>query len=449
MHAGLVPPVDKKCAIGGCGQNRIALDCASQWCRKHCVALYEGFCPSKKHRKPGSASASAVPSSGAPSAPVAIPSTSVPTTIPALLPSSPPTSSNPADIHPCFSSPLSPAFLDVLARDHELREEKRFQEVKRLENERRAWQTVKVFVWRSNGQEPIVAHFQTGFIWPFFNVSYFVLERVGLVEPTDTNRLEYFNDDAYVGYWTRLEVGHIFEVREGHSIFLRTRNVTNCCGFQEHLAHFRSTAPIFYSQLAREREYIRNNLPAYDTWTIPSTPKKSKKRKASSSPEVVSSPSAASASSVSPKLISSSPIIIEVKPKSRSLPVLPPMLAASTSAANPGSSLYDVSAIEWPRDYYVCDIVDCFKDCKTSVKRGGRKTRTLKVVFAEYFPGVNFKPSTYHDQRNFWLGAPESLKKRFYEGGRIKAAKWSAFAAAVRKQSAATRSMDDVIDLTD
>ena len=74
---------------------------------------------------------------------------------------------------------------------------------------------MRVFAWPSNGQEPVVAHIQTGFIWPFFNISHFVLECVGLVEAIDKNCLEYFNDDAYVGYWTHLEVGHIFEVREG------------------------------------------------------------------------------------------------------------------------------------------------------------------------------------------------------------------------------------------
>ena len=83
-----------------------------------------------------------------------------------------------------------------------------------------------------------------------------------------------------------------------------------------------------------------------------------------------------------------------------------------------------------------------------SVKPGEKKTRTRKVVFAEYFPGVDFKPSTYHDQRNFWLNAPESLKKTFYEAGRVNVAKWSAFTAAVRKQSAIVQPTDTIIDLT-
>jgi len=144
-------------------------------------------------------------------------------------------------------------------------------------------------------------------------------------------------------------------------------------------------------------------------------------------------------------------MIIEVKPKLHLPPASVLPCAASTLG---GSSLHNTSGnqdstdLEWPRDYYVCDIVDCFKDCKTSVRHGGRKTRTLQVVFAEFFPGVDFKRSTYHDQRNFWLQAPESLKGRFYEAGRTKAAKWLAFTAAVRRQRA-TQAADNVIDLTD
>ncbi len=83
-----------------------------------------------------------------------------------------------------------------------------------------------------------------------------------------------------------------------------------------------------------------------------------------------------------------------------------------------------------------------------SIKRGGKKTWMRKVIFAEYFPGVDFKPSTYHDQRNFWLNAPESLKKKFYEAGHINMAKWSAFTAAVRKQTAIVQLMNTIIDLT-
>jgi hypothetical protein len=69
-------------------------------------------------------------------------------------------------------------------------------------------------------------------------------------------------------------------------------------------------------------------------------------------------------------------------------------------------------------------------------------------VFAEHFPGVDFKPSTYHDQRNFWLNvAPKSLKK-FFEASRTSAGRWTAFTAAVRKHGA-SQLVDNFVDLTD
>ena len=142
-------------------------------------------------------------------------------------------------------------------------------------------------------------------------------------------------------------------------------------------------------------------------------------------------------------------MIIEVKPKLHS-PIPPRVTQASTSDADPVSSFHNTSgnqdSTEWPRDYYVCDIVNCFKDCKTSVKHGGRKTRTLQVVFAEFFPRVDFKRSTYHDQRTFWLKASEFLKASSYEAGHKKAAKWSTFTAAVKKQRAA-EALDNVVNL--
>ena len=437
-----VPPLNKKCTITGCGQNRIAPDCASQWCRKHCVALYQGVCPSKKHKKPSAGGATTdLPSSSASPATTSAPLVALPSVVtPALVPLAPPfpmassvavLPTEAPDVLPRFSSLLGPAFSDTLARDFELREERRLQEATRIENERRVKQTVKVFAWTLNGQEPTVCHFQSGFIWPFFNISYSVLECVGLIKASDKNSLEYYNDDEYVGYWSRLEVGHVFEVREGHSIFLRSADVSSCPGFKERLAHFRSNAPIFYSQLAREREYVRNNLKTYDTWSIPSsTPQK---RKASSSPRV-------SSSSPSPTpLISSSPDIIELKPKSK-LPL--------PTASNPIPISDDERSTEWPRNFYVCDIVDCFKDCKTSVKRGGKKIRTLKAVFSEHFPGVDFKPSTYHDQRTIWRNAPEHLRRKFLEAGHTTAGTWMSFTAAVRKHNVA-QAKSTIVEISD
>ena len=348
-----------------------------------------------------------------------------------------------AHLDPRCSSKLHPAFADVLVCDHELRETKRLEDARRRESERRAKQMVKVFAWTVNGREPVVSSFQGGFIWPFFNLSYEVLAMVGLLDAGEDHSLELY-DDAGFQYWMKVEIGHIVEVREGHSIFLRSTDVEICPGFRDHLATFRKSTPIIYGQFVRERQYVRDYVHTWETdWDIVSTPRK---RKASISP----SGSSAESAPLSPASLPSLPDIIEKKLVSR-----PPSAATSScnqpptpSSAQPESDTTPAicNLKEWPRDFYVCDIVNCFLDCKTSVKRGGKSTRTLKTVFKEHFPGIQFKPSTYHDQRNMWRDAPEHLKKRFNEAGRTKVGRWVLFANAVRQ---AAQPAKDVIELSD
>jgi len=63
----------------------------------------------------------------------------------------------------------------------------------------------------------------------------------------------------------------------------------------------------------------------------------------------------------------------------------------------------------------------------------GKTTRPLKVVFADHFPGVTFKSSTYHDQRTIWHNAPEHLKKQFCEAGHTRRGRWIGFTAAIQQ----------------
>lgn len=424
----------------GCGQHRIAPDCASQWCRKHCVAQYRGVCPSKKHKRTDADQISTAVATLSQPPPTVLP------TAPALLASVSQSEATvlaaPTDPKPRFSSQLDPAFADVLVRDHELRGLKRFEDAQRRDSERRAKQTVKVFSWTVSRSEPMVFSFQAGFPWPFFNLSYEVLEVIGLLDASTKNRLEIY-DDAGVGYWMKVEVGHIIEVREGHSIFLRSKDADVCQGLQDHLAAFRRSAPIFYGQLARERQYVRDYAHAWETdWNIGLVPRK---RKASASPD-----GSSSEPTPSPPSPPSSPDIIEKR-------LVSPHPSTSTSIPTLTSALPDLdetpalpNSKEWPRDFYVCDIVKCFLDCKTSVKRGGKATRTLDIVFNSHFPGVKFKSSTYHDQRNMWRDAPEHLKKRFDEAGHTKDGRWIMFSNAVRRHNRAKQSIkNDVIELSD
>lgn len=181
------------------------------------------------------------------------------TSAPSLASTTPVTNDNlplstpvePATIPRC-SSQLDPTLVDVLACDQELRDTRRVEDACRRESERRAKQTVKVFAWTSNGCEPTVSSFQSGFVWPFFNLSYDVLYVVGLLEASDNHLLEMYDSSGF-GYWMKVDVGHIVEVREGHFVFLRLQEVKVCRGLQDHLATFRKSTPIFYGRLAHER----------------------------------------------------------------------------------------------------------------------------------------------------------------------------------------------------
>ena len=77
---------------------------------------------------------------------------------------------------------------------------------------------------------------------------------------------------------------------------------------------------------------------------------------------------------------------------------------------------------------------------------GGKMTQTLQIVFAEHFPGISFKSSTYHDQHGIWHGAPEHLKRQFCEAGHAKKGRWVAFTNAIRQHK---MSESEVIELSD
>jgi hypothetical protein len=63
--------------------------------------------------------------------------------------------------------------------------------------------------------------------------------------------------------------------------------------------------------------------------------------------------------------------------------------------------LSDGDEKKWPRDYYVCDIVSCFHDAKTSV-RGSCTQCTAAIVFYEHFPHLKFHSSTFSDNKAIW-----------------------------------------------
>jgi hypothetical protein len=124
-----------------------------------------------------------------------------------------------------------------------------------------------------------------------------------------------------------------------------------------------------------------------------------------------------------------------VVPSIPSSPV--PIAAAAFSDAIAAPIVVSASSNDaiksWPADFYVCEIVNCFRDCKTSIRKNGRNTRTAEVKFNDHFPCNRYVPSTYSDQKKLWQNAPDALKDRFYNAGKVKGALWFRFAEAARK----------------
>jgi hypothetical protein len=103
---------------------------------------------------------------------------------------------------------------------------------------------------------------------------------------------------------------------------------------------------------------------------------------------------------------------------------------------------------KWPRDYYVCDVVPCFCDAKTSV-HGSCTQCTATIVFHEHFPHLKFYSSTFSDNEAIWKKASRTLKNHYLVIGKRKAGLWSTFITEVKEETAKTSSPADAIELSD
>ncbi len=190
----------------------------------------------------------------------------------------------------------------------------------------------------------------------------------------------------------------------------------------------------FYGQLVHKCQYIWDFVRTYDMdRDIVSMPLKWKASASSAEP----SPP------ISPPSPPTPPVIIEkCHPSTQHPPAVDtdgnqPRLSFSAQQLN--------GTLEWPCDFYVCNIIKCFTNCKTSVKWGSKTIQTVQVVFTEHFPDIPFKSSTYHDHCSIWHNAPEHLKRQFCEAGHMKKGRWAAFTNAIQQHKMASK----VIELSD
>ncbi|EDR15933.1 uncharacterized protein LACBIDRAFT_321019 [Laccaria bicolor S238N-H82] len=109
--------------------------------------------------------------------------------------------------------------------------------------------------------------------------------------------------------------------------------------------------------------------------------------------------------------------------------------------------LSDGEEKKWPRDYFVCDVVPCFRDAKTSVH--GCRARTAAIIFCEHFSGLAFHSSTFSDNKAIWRQAPQHLKHHYLCASRKEAGYWYKFAAEVKEHMRAQASSSlDVVELS-
>lgn len=338
--------------------------------------------------------------------------------------------------HPRIVSHLRPIYTEQLALEYELREKKRMEDEARLTSAKRAKERVIVYAWSLPDEPPLVHAVQGGFSWPYFDLSLQLLTRVGLDHALGRQALQMYDDEG-LDMWIDVDVGYIVAVKEGQAIYLRDRVVAHPIDFQfSRTAHAQASTPNIRN-LPAERHAVRE---AYKL-LVPSssTPSSSisfatpnRKRKLSDS-SIIS----ISDSFPTPRHASPMPIIISdmVVP---SIPLSPVPTAATASSGIVAASvdpIRDTTPVikSWPADFYVCEIVNCFRDCKTSIRRNGRNTRTAEVKFNEHFPCNRYVPSTYSDQKKLWQNAPDVLKDQFYQAGKVKGALWFRFAEAARK----------------
>ena len=324
--------------------------------------------------------------------------------------------------NPRFASHLHPIYTKQLAYEYELRERQRSDDADRIASSKRAKEEVTVFSWSSNNDQPSMRVFQTGFTWPYFVLTTAILSSIGLSGACERQDLQIYEEEFDT--WVSVDQGHTIEAREGQRIFAKDRLVNDCPGLKKHLKAPARVAHLCYG-LASERSFVREAFKDQAQSILPPM-------------LLLSSPKHERSSSPSPLTFPSSP-----------LPQPSELIPIHHGTLEDPIIVNDASEKQWPGDFYVCDVVACFRDCKTRVR--GRHAHTSKAIFNEHFPGARFCSSTYYDQKKLWRNTPAVLRDQFIAAGRVKSALWSAFSRRIRtdgKKRAALR-LCSPIELSD
>jgi hypothetical protein len=292
------------------------------------------------------------------------------------------------------------------------------------------------------------------------------LELDHVVSSDEGTRIYYFRHDIHT--WTKIPVGHVINVKNGESVFLKAPGVVNCLNFDkicnttimkpEARFHIRNNLPQERAyirqaykdqakpinkatQLAKQHRARNNSISTQDslsdfddnTGRI-APPSQSQEIRHCSPPIEISSDSDSGVVFVKKedqatekeKLENSNPA-----PKPKVQPYARPTSLAfrkrcrSTSPSIDGSSnpSSDEDTVKWPRDFYAVDIVHAFDKCEAASRNSKKK---VAATFEKHF-GVPFKKSTYYLNRERWFKAPQASRDKALAAGRTRDGLWTAF----------------------
>jgi hypothetical protein len=317
--------------------------------------------------------------------------------------------------------------------------------------------------------EPTVCEFQDGFQFPHFIVTPSIVKELELdrvVSSDEGTRIYYFRHDIHT--WTKIPVGHVVNVKNGESVFLKAPGVINCLNFDEILHNTTITKPKaqfhMRNNLPQERAYVRqaykdrllvkpidklkqlskqhyprnNSISTQDSLSDSdnnslriASPSQSQAIKRHSPPIEISSDSDSGIIFIKEEdQAAGRPSIKKEKlmPKPKVQPCARPIFLKrrrSTSPSIDGSSnpSSGEDTVKWPGDFYAVDIVRGFEKCEGASRSSKKK---VAVIFEGQF-GVPFKKSTYYLNRERWLKAPQVSRDKVLAAGRTHKGLWTAF----------------------
>lgn len=91
-----------------------------------------------------------------------------------------------------YVSHMPAIFTQQLCHEQELLEDQCQHDAERIQNEKRAKQSVVIYAWNRMPPPPLIRMFQAGFTWPFFVLTLKILSHVGLADTADNGALQMY-----------------------------------------------------------------------------------------------------------------------------------------------------------------------------------------------------------------------------------------------------------------